>query len=81
MLSEQQLSGNLFVFFREIESIKYLTDLRQAFSTVDHDNNGLVHTKDIPNIFTNLDVNYKSFIVEGDELKRLIDQIDTEGSC
>ena len=54
-------------------------DLRQAFSSVDHDNDGLVRTKDIPIIFSHLDESYKSFIVEGDDLKRLIDKIDVDG--
>jgi Ca2+-binding EF-hand superfamily protein len=57
----------------------FLKDLRQAFSSVDYDNSGLIYTKDIPRIFTHLDETFKPFIVEGDELKRLLEQIDIDG--
>jgi Ca2+-binding EF-hand superfamily protein len=57
----------------------FFKDLRQAFSSVDSDNDGLVYTKDIPIIFAHLDQSYKSFIVEGDDLKRLINKIDIDG--
>jgi Ca2+-binding EF-hand superfamily protein len=63
-------NSNYFFFFK---------DLRQAFSSVDRDHDGFVRTKDIPVIFAYLDQTYKSFIVEGDDLKRLIDKVDIDG--
>ncbi len=59
--------------------IFFFKDLRRAFSSVDRDNDGLVRTKDIPIIFTHLNESYKSFIIEGDDLKRLIDKLDIDG--
>jgi hypothetical protein len=79
--------NNNFLVFRYFLLIKqkeiisfFFKDLRQAFSSVDFDNDGLVYTKDIPIIFTHLDETYKSFIVEGDDLKHLINKIDIDGS-
>lgn len=67
----------MFIFFiDENISVFIFQDLRKAFSSVDYNHHGLVHIKDIPTIFTYLDQNYKLFIIEGDELKRLIDQIN-----
>ncbi len=57
----------------------FFEDLRQAFASVDHNNDGLVNTKDIPLIFEHLDQSYKSFVVEGDDLQRLVDKVDIDG--
>ncbi|CAF1048457.1 unnamed protein product [Adineta steineri] len=59
----------------ETLSEQQLLDLRQAFSSVDYDNDGLVYTKDIRKIFTYFDESLKTFIIEEDELKNLIDGI------
>ncbi|CAF1197733.1 unnamed protein product [Adineta steineri] len=59
----------------ETLSEQQLLDLRQAFSSVDYDNDGLVYTIDIRKIFTYFDESLKTFIIEEDELKNLIDGI------
>ena len=55
-----------------------IEDLRNAFASIDQNNDGIVAVKDIPSIFAQLDITYKSMIAEGDELKRLVDKIDIE---
>ncbi len=79
------MNNNFLVFnyflinLKKSKSFFFFKDLRQAFSSLDRDNDGLVRTKDIPIIFTHLDENYKSFIIEGDDLNRLINKIDIDG--
>ncbi|CAF0812645.1 unnamed protein product [Rotaria sp. Silwood1] len=57
-----------------IKSILRLNEIRQAFSSVDDDNDGLIRTKDLPTIFKQFGENLQSFIIEEDELKHLLDQ-------
>ena len=78
-MNEQQLFGICEYTKTKLNHFFSLhLDLRQAFSAVDRDNDGVVQTKDISAVFAHLDESYKTFLVEEEDLKRLIEKIDID---
>lgn len=57
-----------------------LEDLREAFSAMDTDNNGWVHTKDLPTLFSHLNESFHAWTMEADELQRILDTLDFESA-